>query len=124
MRKFTLILICLVLISTLTGFMDSDSVLQTEGEVYNKEFIEAQVITEQKSTSNGRDYLVEVSYPARYIIYVKYKELYTKEDLYVTYAFYVSENMFEQTNIGDKYLYNPVKDSLHLVGVIEKEVEE
>lgn len=123
MRKFKILLLFLFLMTTLSGCLSESDVLQTEGEVFNKEFIEAEIVKEQRENSNGQEYLVEVSYPPRYIIYVKYKDLYAKEDLYVTYAFYVSSTMFEQTNIGDKYLYNNVKDSLQLTGVIEERVE-
>ena len=123
MKKVKILILSLFLMCTLSGCLSEEDVLQTEGEVYNKEFIGAELVKEQRSTSNGKDYIVEVSYPDRYIIYLKYKDIYAKDELYVTYAFYVSEEMFEKTNIGDKYLYNKVKDSLNLSGVIERELE-
>lgn len=109
-KKFSLIVLLFSLLFVLVGCSDED-ILKTEGIVYMKEHLESEDIKVQESV-NGKKYLYNYSYPERYILYVKYKELYTKEELYNTYAFYVSQDIYDKTDIGATYLYNSEKDAL------------
>ena len=107
---------------SLTG-CGEDECLNKEGEVYLKEIREETEVRESLYNGSFYDDFM-VTYPNAYIVYVKYKKDFGNSDnpFYDTYAFYVSEDVYNKVEVGDKYLYNEGKDALTLNYIKKKEV--
>lgn len=110
MKKFrNYILLILVYIFVLTGCGDEEYLCR-QGIIYAKE--QRPSYTEIVRHSNSySDYLR--TYDDANIIYVKYEEEFGQNN-YKTFAFYVSEDIYNQVEIGQEYLYNSEKDKLSL----------
>lgn len=123
MKKISLLFI--FIFSLLLVGCNENEILKKEGTVFEKEFRPEGIVYEQEYY-NSRLKNYEITYPDRYIIYVKYKEDFgnLSNPFYKTYAFYVSKDIFENTNIGDSYLYNEYKDSLDINYIRKVEVNE
>lgn len=121
MKKYITLLLIIYCSFLLCSCNENSDYLQREGVVYAKEYVEA---GETKiDNSSSRYYSYTYVYDDQYIIYVKYKEEFsTKEDVYKTFAFYVRKDIYDNTNIGDTYLYNSEKDSFEKP--IKEEVKE
>ena len=126
-RKLIILISILILSFSLVGCGDETESLAKEGEVYQKEIREEKQVTEESYNSSTRSYKTYLTtYPQAYIIYVKYKKDYGDKGniFYNTFAFYVSKDIFDNVNIGDKYLYNDQKDSMELEYIKREEIKD
>lgn len=87
----------------------------TEGEVYKKEYREAYTTTQilPLITSNGTSTSTTmipyvVRYPDRYVISIKT----FKDNEWITKDFYVSQEVYNNTNIGDMFSFDKKRGDL------------
>ena len=111
MRKIILLLMCLIILTSLSGCADKI----TEGEVYEKEYREEQTVTVMYPLviSNGKTNKTMivpyyVHYPDRYVIHIK---AFVDEE-WVTEDYYVSEEVYDSINIGDMFIYDESRGDL------------
>lgn len=111
MKKIISVLICLLLIVSLSGCSNKI----TEGEVYEKEYREefTTVMMLPLVISNGKTTTTKiipyfVHYPDRYVVFIK---AYQDEE-WKTEDFYVSKEVYDSINIGDMFLYNGERGDL------------
>lgn len=112
---FALIAIIVVIV---VGLFFNEPYKSMEGIVYEKEIVPER-IEENVESLNG---VHNITHLKSYVLYVKYEVSgkYSQETKMMTKAFYVSEDVYNKTRIGDSYLYNKEKDGLEPMTIKEK----
>ena len=110
-KKIICCIVCLVLAISFFGCAKTI----TEGEVYEKEYKKASIMTIMQPViiSNGKTtttmmipYMIR--YPDRYVIRIK---AYC-EDRWETEDFYVSKSVYDEINIGDMFYFDAERGDL------------
>ena len=86
----------------------------TEGEVYKKEYLEAQtrVMWIPFTTSNGKTTTTRLipylyRYPERWVIYIREPN---GDGTYTTDQYYTTKEVYDAVDIGDTFCYDPDRD--------------
>lgn len=116
-KRFLLGAMILFILCGLTGC--GEPYEELEGVVEKKEIREEEIKEETIDESlEKKNY--EVTYPKSYILYVRYYLGSGKEKLY---QFFVSENIYRSTKVGDSYLYDSYKDQIE-PSTVKKELKD
>lgn len=110
------LILALLIFTTMTLIFKCRSTKKiTEGEVYKKEYREAYTTTQilPLAISNGSSVSTTmipyvVRYPDRYIISIKA----FKDNEWITKDFYVSQEVYNNTNIGDMFSFDKKRGDL------------